>query len=60
MFKRFESILTYIVDQPDAKLSAITASLRDAEQQEAQSKAEGLRRSRVEKLKHLRRNSRSN
>jgi non-ribosomal peptide synthetase component F len=58
MFKRFESILTHIVEQPDAKLSAITASLKDAEQQEAQSKAEGLRRSRLEKLKKLRRNSR--
>jgi non-ribosomal peptide synthetase component F len=59
MFARFESILTRIVDAPDAKLSTITAALRDADHQETQRKAEGLRRSRVEKLKNLRRHSRS-
>jgi non-ribosomal peptide synthetase component F len=59
MFTRFESILTHIVNQPDARLSTIVASLRDAEQQEAQSKAAELRKSRVEKLKKLRRNGRS-
>jgi amino acid adenylation domain-containing protein len=59
MFNHFESILTHIVTHPDARLSTFLTALRDAEKQEAHRKAEGLRVSRVERLKRLQRNSRS-
>jgi hypothetical protein len=54
MFDKFESILTEIVKQPEARLSAIVESLRAADTQELQRKADRLRTSRVEKLKKLR------
>jgi amino acid adenylation domain-containing protein len=55
IFNEFESLLTNIVAQPDARLSALIAPLAEAYEQQARSKEEGFRKSKSEKLKNLKR-----
>jgi hypothetical protein len=55
IFNEFESLLTNIVAQPDARLSALIAPFAEAYEQQARSKEEGFRKSKSEKLKNLKR-----
>ena len=57
MFNQFESLLTNIVAQPDARLSALIEPLAEADRQQAKSKEEGFRKSKGERLKNLKRSS---
>jgi hypothetical protein len=54
-FNQFESLLAHIVAQPDAKLSVLTKSLAGADKQRAKRREEGFRKSKIEKLKNLKR-----
>ena len=55
MFNQFESLLTNIVAQPDARLSALIEPLAEADRQQARNKEEGFRKSKGERLKNLKR-----
>ena len=55
LFNRFESLLTHIVAQPDARLSTLIESLVEIDVQEASSKEQGFRESKSERLKNLKR-----
>jgi non-ribosomal peptide synthetase component F len=59
LFKQFEFVLERVIAEPDTTLSSFTQALTEAEQQQARAREAGFRKANSDKLKKLRRRTRS-